>query len=308
MDSIDSSDDLELIAAFIDGRLTGDDRARAVKLLAESDEALELFTNSLRDQQNVSAPNVIPLSSVRSRRRWRVVAPIAAAAALAIVAIPTLYRHGAQNQSASSFTAVVVDDAGFAGALRPGWDQRWSMTRGDDTPVVVRTASPQENRLAFRLGVRSLDLQIALSHGDTALATRLAGEMVTNLKGIGFSDLVGTSYGDLKTRIATDNREQLLERATRAEHDLRELLGTSVQPVYTLGQWSAAAELAAEARNAAFFASKGSMSVLGAAAGGSGEDAPTLRAVDTRVKQGLTGAGFDEVRDSLQSLIRRRGG
>ena len=61
MDSIDSSQDLELIAAFIDGRLSAEERARAMKLLADSDEALELFASALRHQADAPDVKVVPI-------------------------------------------------------------------------------------------------------------------------------------------------------------------------------------------------------------------------------------------------------
>ena len=50
MDPIDTNLDLELLAALADGRLSGEERARAVRMLADSDEALELFAKRLREQ------------------------------------------------------------------------------------------------------------------------------------------------------------------------------------------------------------------------------------------------------------------
>ena len=48
-----SSSDLELIAALLDGRLQGQERARAIRLLADSEPALETFANALRSQSGV---------------------------------------------------------------------------------------------------------------------------------------------------------------------------------------------------------------------------------------------------------------
>jgi len=61
MDPIDTNLDLELLAALADGRLSGEERARAVRMLADSDEALELFANTVREQQ-VSEVTVIPIT------------------------------------------------------------------------------------------------------------------------------------------------------------------------------------------------------------------------------------------------------
>ena len=135
MDSIDSNPDLELIAAFIDGRLSTEERARAMKLLAESDEALEVFASALQDQADTPAVNVTPIATARRWRQWKVIAPIAAAAMLAIVVVPTLVRRGGRPDSAQAYAAALTQDSRFAAELRPGWDQRWAVTRGGETPV-----------------------------------------------------------------------------------------------------------------------------------------------------------------------------
>ena len=56
MDSMDSNPDLELIAAFIVGRLSAEESARALKLLATYDESLEIFTGALQDQAKAETP------------------------------------------------------------------------------------------------------------------------------------------------------------------------------------------------------------------------------------------------------------
>src|SRR5678815_6160071 len=96
MDSIDSNDDLELIAALIDGRLSGEERARAMKLLADSDEALELFASTLRHESATPDVSVVPITRARRWRQWKTMVPLAAAAGLAIVVVPKVVGRGPQ--------------------------------------------------------------------------------------------------------------------------------------------------------------------------------------------------------------------
>src|SRR6476619_8482004 len=88
MEPNDTNADLELLAALIDGRLSGTERDRAMKLLADSDEALEIFASTVRHQR--PAATVVPISTARRWRQWKVLTPVAAAAALAIVFVPQL--------------------------------------------------------------------------------------------------------------------------------------------------------------------------------------------------------------------------
>ena len=143
------------------------------------------------------------------------------------------------------------------------------------------------------------------------MLARLTNEIIETLKGVSFSDLVGASYSDLKSRLATDSRAQSIDRASSAERELRKLLGANLSASYSFGQWSGAAELAAQTHDAAFFESsqgKGFVRSAGAAGSLAAEDVEALRAIDTRMKAGLTAQALDEMQQILQSTIRRRGG
>ena len=314
MDSIDSNNDLELIAALIDGRLSGEDRARAMKLLADSDEALELFASTLRHQHETPDVSVVPITRARRWPQWKTLVPLAAAAGIAIVVVPKLTGRGAQADLANAYATELTQDPRFANGLRPGWEQRWAVTRGVDAsreaPGTRAAGTPQESRLAFRLGVRLVDLQIALQRRDTAAAERLTQEVIETLKGVAFSELVGASYAELKSRLATDSRDQSIDRASADARELRGLLGSSLLPGFAFGEWVGAAELAAQTHDASFFESHGASSIRSASSTSSlaPEDVEALGAIDARVKKGLTDPALDEVRVVLQSIIRRRGG
>lgn len=311
MDSVDSNVDLELMAAFIEGRLSGEERARAVKLLAESDDALELFANALRQQQETADVKVVPISTARRWRTWRTLVPLAAAAVLAIVMVPRLAGRRTPAVFANQYAMELSQDPHFAG-LRDGWEHRtWSVTRGvpSGAPGTRPTGSAAESKLAFRLGARSVDLQVALRRGDTALADGLTGEVVQTLSGVAFSESVQAHYSELKSRVATDTPARLIDRASDVEHELRDLLGSP--PSFSFGQWVAAAELAARAHDASFFESTyGIRFIQSASPAGSlgSDDVEALRSIETRMKEGTNEDTLDEVDEVLQTIIRRRGG
>ena len=72
MHSTETNADLELLAALMDGRLSGAERARAVKVLAESDdEVLEAFAPGREGRRPFAAKEV---EGVLRRRRARLVA------------------------------------------------------------------------------------------------------------------------------------------------------------------------------------------------------------------------------------------
>src|SRR5687768_17097296 len=85
--------DLELISAFVDGRLSGDDRQRAVRMLAESESAFEVYSDALRARADLSADDVVPIFGVVNRRislPWRTAASVAAAAVVLIAVFPVV--------------------------------------------------------------------------------------------------------------------------------------------------------------------------------------------------------------------------
>lgn len=165
-----------------------------------------------------------------------------------------------------------------------------------------------ESRLAFRLGVRSVDLQIALRRSDTVLAKRFINEATSALQGVGFSELVAGRYTDLMSHLSTETRAQSIDRASAAERELRNLLGPSS---FAFGEWVGAADLAAETHDASFFQSNhGTSFIRSTSPAGSlaGDDIDAIQKIDALVKQGLTDGALDEVHRILQTIIRRRGG
>jgi hypothetical protein len=305
---IDRNVDLELLAAFIDGRLSGEERARAVKMLADSDEALELFASTLRERQT-SDVKVVPIESARRWRQWKVVLPVAAAAAIAVVMVPRMSGPGKSGALGNRYAMELTQDARFAGALRDGWEVRvWSVNRGArETPVTSRAGSAAESKLAFRLGARSVDLQVALLRRDTALASRLTSEILETLGGVLYSDPVAANYTELKSRLSTDPVARSIERASGAERALSDLLGS---PSFAFGQWVDAANLAAQAHDRTFFASShGTRFIRSTMPAGSlvTEDTTALRSIDTRISQATDDRALDDVHAELQKVIKRRG-
>jgi hypothetical protein len=314
MKSSDPNVDLELLAAFIDGRVSGEDRERAVKLLAESDEALEILAHATREHEARSDIKVVPIARPPRWRQWKVIVPVLAAAGIAIVTVPRIANRHPQAVLANQYALELARDPRFTAGLPEGWEQRgWAVTRGAgavrEAAGTRQAGSPQESRLAFRLGVRTLDLQVALLRGDTALARILIGEISAILNSVLYADPVAVAYNELKSQLTTATRAQLIEHAANAERELRDLLNA---PSFAYGQWVAAAELAARIRDASFFETGHgtefirSTSEPGALAAA---DSDALRRIDeTRAKQGFGDRGLDEVHEVLQNIIRVHGG
>ena len=313
MESTESSVDLELIAALVDGTLADADRARAMKLLANSDAALEIFAHAIRERSMANAGKVAPISTARSWHQWKVLVPVMVAAGLAIVIVPKMTSRGTTAVLANRYAMELSRDSHFANGLPNGWEERgWTVTRGDgqnrEGAGTNPVGGPGEARFAFRLGVRMVDLQVALQRGDTALAGRLTGEIVQTLHSVAFTDAIAAEYESLRLQLASNPLAQSIARASEREGELQALLGSTS---LNFGRWASAAELAARTHDASFFESAhGTRYIRAASAAGilSREDLAALDQIDERLRGGATGAGLDDVRTILQRVIQRRGG
>ena len=307
MDQTDTNIDLELLAALADGRLSGKERDRAVKMLSTSDDALEIFANTLRDHPDSGA--VVGLISTSRRHvQWKVVVPILAAAAIAFVTLPKLLAPGGRVVPADQYVAQLASGPRFGTVLRAGWDEHgWPVNRGGSSSGTAPVGSEVESKLAFRLGVRTVDLVVALRAADTALAGRLTGEIMETLKSVDLAQAVAARYAELSAHLATDSPASLIQRATDVEQQLRDLLRS---PSFLLGQWAGAADLAAQAHEPSFFSSSYGMRFIKSASPAeqlTADDADAIRKIDARLDAGHDDRAFDDVHALLLQFIRRRG-
>jgi len=299
--------DPDLVAAFIDGRLSGADRERVVMLLAQSEAAFEIYADAVRARDDLGADAIIPLPARRSvpvrRPRWLTAgAPLAAAAALLIAVLPRVLSSPAATLAmpAESITQPLTDRPQLAVALRSGLDEpRWSATRGGVSTFVDSTA-------ALRLGARATDLQVALAVGDRERAGRVAAEMVELLDSVDLSDAARDEYGSLRQRITTgDSIGSIEAAAVTADERLHDFLNSRW---YGMGKWFAAGELAARAHSADFFKSSKTVRFIEAAIRSGGfapDEVEALRQVEGAAKRGIAESEFDTVRETFAKLIQR---
>jgi len=311
--------DLESIAAFIDGRLTGAERDRVVKLLGESEAAFEIYTDALRTHEELGGGSpVVSLAAHRERRmrRWLPAASVAAAAVLVFTLLPMMRPGRGASVLDADARSIVAPLAGstdgrtlvgttqLATALGPQWDQRdWSVTRGD-----VGSARA-DSVTSLRLGVRATDLRVALVTGDRDRAARLAGEMGQLLESVDLSEGSRADYGAIRMALARgDSIGMVADTAARAEHTVGALLNS---PWFGLGRWLGAAELAAHARSSAFFNSRRTSRFLHAAIEGgrlAPSDASVLREVEGMLNGGVSNEELEQMEQRFAALIRKYGG
>ena len=302
--------DPDLVAAFIDGRLSGAERERVVRLLADSEEAFEIYADAVRARRDLHADAIVPFPAARPvpirRPRWLTAgAPLAAAAALLIAVLPRVLSNPAATfeMRAESIAQPLTDRPQLAMALRSALDEpRWSATRGGVSTFVDSTA-------ALRLGARATDLQVALAVGDRERASRVAAEMVELLDSVNLSDAARAEYGDLRQRITSgDSIGSINTAAATADERLRDFLNSRW---YGIGKWLAAGELAARTHSADFFKSSETARFLEAAIRSGGfapDEVEALRQVEGVAKRGIAENEFETVRETFAKLIHRHAG
>jgi hypothetical protein len=234
--------DLEDLAAYIDGRLDGERKAQVEERLLRDEEYHEVFLDTVRFQEEQAGDvgKLVVPDAGRWRRSWRLAVPMAAAAILA-VAVGLFYPG--RGPTADDWVSCL--DAEAVLAQGKGWDDPgWSRTRGPGE----RPYPPQQ--LAFRLGVHTLHLRLALGAGDRQASSRQSGKLANLARDAGLL-MVPSLYDNLDTE--TGDIDVL--QAQQAEELLVKSYDDSPEGrLFVFGQWVEAGRLAALAGDGDAFA------------------------------------------------------
>ncbi len=242
--------DLEDLAAYLDGRLSDELKARVEDRLARDEEYYEVFVENVRFQQEEQSRQqreggggevVAPAVWWRSRRVAAAAAgPAAAAGALvAAIGLPQL-MHGPSTEAwVAQLDARAVIGSG------DDWDvQEWSTLRGD--PGVEDPDLERRRQLAFRIGTHTVDLTVALAAGNRDAAGRHAARLEKRTEHLSLARY----YAELQGRIEAEPIDALRAQAADLEAALKEALAGTVARRYALGRWNEAGRLAALAGDA----------------------------------------------------------
>lgn len=260
--STETCPSLEDLAAFLEGRLSGDERARIVAHLADCPDCYEIFAEAARfelseeekEERDADTPalteiprepmedpppgKVIPF---RSRPAFRWVSSIAAALAVVALGIP-LYRQSyamPQISSAELVSSAVsektVEDPFWANLAERGGEE-------DAGPSII----PHE----VLLGAHALNLHLSLSRGDQERALNDLAGINDHIGKIGLLPEQTEAYLRIQDQIADGKpARQFLREADQIEATLP----VEDDPYFALGKWVEAGRLAALAENPEFF-------------------------------------------------------
>lgn len=236
-----SPHDQEMIAAFIDRRLSPEERQGFMERLDSEEELYEVFVETVRYRDRRTGRPATVIEHPAGRRRWARAAAVAALVAAAVT--PVVLRY----LPAERYAPALVADGLLRSVLADEWYVKgWSVMRGP-------SPGTDEFDTAFRLGVRQIDLEVALRLGRVEDATYLAGEIDGLLDGLTLAEVLQLRYDEVR-RLAAEP-ERALERAEAGDAELRSFLGEDAA-AYDLGQWVETGILAARSGNSELLGSR----------------------------------------------------
>ncbi len=232
--------DAEMIAAFLDRQLSEAERVEFMERLDREPVLYEVFVETVRYRETQTVEPAPVVKHPSSRASW--VIPSTVAALLALAVIGPFLVEDADILTGSGLARGLAEDGRLIGTLDGDWfEQGWRRTRGL-APLRSEVDS------AFRVGVHSVDLEVALRMDRAEDASLLLRYIDSELRNVDFSDHLRMSYNELVTQLDKGlPLEQALERAIATEPQALELLDIGYG--YAFGKWAEAGKLAAQSDN-----------------------------------------------------------
>jgi Putative zinc-finger len=270
--------DLEDIAALLDGKLTARERARLTEHLAGCESCYETFAGTARiledsrEEQLLAAaarPFERPRAArARQPRTWWAAAALAAVLAATVGLVVFLQASRGDGPSTAGLASLV---GGSETASKVPWTGR--VYRGGSEPPDL----PSE-REAFRLGVRLLDLHLALegdNRGGAEETLRMLHNLLLDRMVLPSPEMAG-AYDELGKKMKPGIAPHVLlgDAAALEKKAVEEL---QEEPRFVeLGRWTEACRLAAVGGRPDLFRKRATLRVLDQAVAPGGKDAGTL--------------------------------
>lgn len=242
---------LEDLAAFLEGKLLGEERAHIVAHLADCESCYAVFADAARfqlEEEQVSAAPAAPAEAPApvvpfpQKKRSSPRASLAAIAALLLIglAIP-IYRSQTEMPIMVSTELLKPELLDRVEPEDRFWDE--GDMRGENESAAYSAAE-------FLVGVHLVDLRLALARNDRE-STNALSRIYRHLKAFPFKpperDFYERSIGDLDS--GRVQPKDLLEKAIRAEVSLTE----ASSPYLSFGKWTEAGRISTLAQDASFF-------------------------------------------------------
>lgn len=249
---------LEDLAAFLDGRLSGEERARMTAHVADCERCYEVFAGAARFQQD-SAPkgSVFPFPFGRRKSdeprkptvRWKAIGMVASI--LLVVGLGALIGYRTFLAQPEMGVAELIEPLQVQEAAKNLYDYDVYRGPGD-------TEGSFSDRPSFLVGVFLVDLRLGLEVGDAESSANLLQAISKELEEVPLMGEEATRYSDLYLQLKDEARSAGIFRQLQADIPAMEakLSGdeSALSPEsLAFGKWTEAARLAAVTRTADFF-------------------------------------------------------
>jgi len=242
----------EELAAFLDGMLPSEERARITAHLADCESCYEVFAGAVHFQQDEGASDgrdeepvegkegrIVPFpvkqeSATRSRK-----SPWWAVAAAAVLVL----GGGLAGYLLLFPSEPKLELADLKGKVKPAQDfYHYAQYRGGDRQ------SSAEDAPKFMIGVLLTDIRL-----DRSIDAERLAEVGRKLKKVSFADAQAQDVLDSAEKLKSGDpktKEEVAKRLPLQEAAIEEIVDS---PFYKLGTWSEAGRLAAVTKTPAFF-------------------------------------------------------
>jgi hypothetical protein len=260
----DTCPSLEDLAAFLDGKLSGDERARVVAHLADCPRCYEVFAETARfqlyeeEEEDADPPEIVDVpqelvAAVAAEARntvvpfrrtqvFRWVSSIAAVLAVSLAAIPPYRQYYTMPEMRS---AQLVNQAVAEKATQDGFWEDFAV-RGAPGVVAGLASSPHE----VLLGAHALDLRLSLDRNDREGALNVLAGIKVHIDEIGFLPDQAKAYADIQKQIADGQPPRnFIQKAEQTEASLP----VEDDPYFAFGKWLEAGRLSSLAEDPDFF-------------------------------------------------------
>ena len=242
--------DAELIAAFVDRRLPEEERQALLERLDQDEAFYQVFVDTVRfrEQAEDKTGTVIDHPVVRwVQRRWAV--PAALAALLGLAVVTPLLLFGGRPLSGAKLARSLAGSGGLDDLSDDWFDQGWSVTRG------ISKIGKEADK-AFRLGVRIVDLDVALRLGRSSDARILTYRINALLDQVELSQDLQAHYLVVRELIEEESDFTRTLRLTGSTDALVGQRFPEFEYAYDFGKWAEAGKLAARSENTALLRSR----------------------------------------------------
>lgn len=239
---------VEEIAAFLDGKLSGEERDRMIAHLADCESCYALFAEAARfhleeeretGRSEDDAAGTLPFPRKRLPA-WAL--PVAAALLLGLATIP-IYRS--YTEMPSLLAAQLIDSGLLAAAGEP-WSE--GDTRGE------RDLGEAYNAYDFLTGVHLVDLHLTLARNDSQDSLDVLSRLHKQFDNFLVAPEEARSYDQIREEIvAGKTPSSQLDEAARLDASLTQAMDEADAPYLAFGKWAEAGRLAAIARQPGFF-------------------------------------------------------